>query len=150
MPMRRPLVALAVLALLLTGCAEQQPAQPGGGTSAGSTPGNGVTPTPAPTDSATPAPGDVALTVHRGSPPGGVRRGPAWRLVSADPAASAVRITWYDGAGTGCGTVQDVWVRETSAVVVIDLVRSAVRPGVACPALLAPRTATIPLAAPVG
>ena len=152
--MPRRLAALAaVVVVLLAGCAEQHPAAPPAPapttSPTSSLPGIGA-PTPAPTVSAAPARGQVVLTVHQGPPPPGVRRGPAWQVVSADPASASVGIAWADSVAPGCGAVKDVYVQETAQAVVLDLVHSTPRVGVVCPAVLVPRRATVPLAAPLG
>ena len=157
--MPRRIAALAAVAvLLLTGCAEQHPAappQPATSPSPISSPSTSSpvalnTPTPAPTLSPAPTSGTVHLTVHRGPLPPGVRRGPAWLVVSADPASASVTIAWTDAVSPGCGAVQDAWVQETNDAVVIDLVHSARRVGLMCPLVLAPRRATVTLSAPLG
>jgi hypothetical protein len=146
--MRRSFVALALVVLALAGCAEQHPAgpPPPSGTSESATVPTGM-PTPAPTASA----GGGAVTVHRGTPPAGTPRGPAWEALSTpDPAATSVEIGWWDSPSPDCGAVRDVWVRETSTAVVIDLVRSPRRLGIMCPAVLVPRRANVPLRSPLG
>ena len=50
----------------------------------------------------------------------------------------------------GCGAVRDVYVRETSTSVVIDLVRGTRTAGIMCPAILVPRQAEVPLPSPLG
>jgi hypothetical protein len=155
------IVALAVgAALLLTGCAEQHAAGPpvpatspsavASASPSASVPSALNTPTPAPTLSPAPTAGTVHLTVHRAALPPGVRRGPEWLVVSAAPASTSVTIAWTDAVSAECGAVQDVWVQETSDAVVLDLVHSAHRAGAVCPMVLAPRRATVPLAAPLG
>ena len=158
--MRRSRVLVALLALPLTGfalagCAEQHAATP---------PPGAVTEPPIPTSMPTPTgsasavptpttgtPALVHLTVHQGTPPAGVRRGPAWEPVSTPIATStSVRIGWTDTPSPGCGAVRDVWVRETSASVVIDLVRGTRTAGIMCPAVLVPRQAEVPLPSPLG
>ena len=161
--MRRSRILAALLALPLTGCAlvgcaEQQPAAP---------PAAGIQeeppiPTSMPTSSASaspsgipsPTPGAgslVQLTVHQGTPPAGVRLGPAWEPVSTPLATStSVQIAWTDSQSPGCGAVQDVYVRETSSTVVIDLVRGTRKLGIMCPAILVPRRADVPLPSPLG
>lgn len=157
--MPRRIAALAAVAvLLLTGCAERGPAAPpqpatSPSPAASASPSSPVslnTPTPAPTVSPAPRSGSVTLTVHRGPLPPGVRRGPAWLVVSADPSSASVTIAWTDAVSPGCGAVQDAWVQETSDAVVIDLVHSVRRPDIVCPLVLAPRHATLMLAAPLG
>jgi hypothetical protein len=155
---RRIAALAAVAVLLLSGCAEQQaaaPPQPASSPSpvasaSPSSPAELNTPTPAPTVSPAPTSGSVRLTVHRGALPPGVRRGPAWLVVSADPSSAAVTIAWTDAVSPGCGAVKDVWVQETNDAVVLDLVHSARRPDIVCPLVLAPRRATVTLAAPLG
>lgn len=155
---RRIAVLAALAVLLLTGCAERNPAappQPATSPSAvaSASPTGPValnTPTPAPTVSPAPRSGVVQLTVHRGPLPPGVRRGPAWLVVSADPSSASVTITWTDAVSPGCGAVRDVWVQESNDAVVLDLVRSVRRTDIVCPMVLAPRRATITLAAPLG
>jgi hypothetical protein len=152
----RRIAALSALAvLLLTGCAEQHPAAPPQPATSpspvASSPAPALsTPTPAPTVSPAPRGGVVTLTVHHGAPPAGVRPGPAWVVVSADPASAAVTIAWTDAVSPGCGAVRDVWVQETNDAVVLDLVHSARRVGMMCPLVLAPRRATVTLTAPLG
>lgn len=155
---RRIAVLAALAVLLLTGCAEQHPAappQPATSPSPVASPSTSSpvalnTPTPAPTVSPAPTSGTVRLTVHRGPLPPGVRRGPAWLVVSADPASASVTIAWTDAVSPGCGGVRDVWVQETNDAVVLDLVHSAHRLGVMCPLVLAPRRAAVTLSAPLG
>lgn len=155
--MPRRLAALAAVAvLLLTGCAERQgaaPSQPAASSSpvASASPSTPTsTPTPAPTVSPAPTSGRVTLTVHRGPLPPGVRPGPAWLVVSADPSSASVTITWTDAVSPSCGAVKDAWVEETNDAVIIDLVHSARRSDIMCPLVLAPRHATVTLAAPLG
>ncbi len=162
--MPRRIAALAALAvLLLSGCAEQHaaaPPQPATSPSpvasapapSASAPSPSAlgTPTPAPTVSPAPTSGTVHLTVHRGALPLGVRPGPAWLVVSARPSSASVTISWTDAVAPGCGAVKDVWVQETTDAVVLDLVHSARRTGLVCPMVLAPRRATVALAAPLG
>lgn len=150
--MRRSVVVLAALTLALTGCAEQQPAAP----PATSVPSVSASPPPSAPASAAPTPttgtgGLLHLTVHHGAPPAGVRRGPAWEPLSTPNASStSVLIGWTGAPSPGCGAVRDVWVRETSSSVVIDLVRSARAPGIMCPALLVPQRAEVPLPSALG
>jgi hypothetical protein len=148
------LLTLPLTASALTGCAEQHAAAPP--PSAATQP---PVPTSMPTSSApaspTPTPsgtaGLVRLTVHQGTPPAGVRRGPAWEPVSTPIATStSVRIAWTDSPSPGCGAVRDVYVRETSSSVVIDLVRGTRTPGIMCPAILVPRRAEVPLPSALG
>jgi len=151
------LLALPIAGCLLAGCAEQHAAAP---------PPGAVTEPPIPTSMPTPSasasasgmpsptPGAgalVQLTVHQGRPPAGVRRGPAWEPVSTPLATStSVQIAWTDSPSPGCGAVQDVYVRETSSTVVIDLVRGTRKLGIMCPAILVPRRAEVPLPSPLG
>jgi hypothetical protein len=154
--MPRPIAALAVVAvLLLAGCAERNPAAPPApapSATSSATPSLPAlnAPTPAPTLSSAPTSAAVSLIVHQGPPPAGVRRGPAWLVASAHPAAASVGIAWTDSVAPGCGAAKDVWLQETAVAVVIDLVHSVGRVGVVCPAVLVPRRATVPLAAPLG
>ncbi len=93
----------------------------------------------------------MQLTVHHGSPPAGVRRGPAWEPVSTPIASStSVQIAWEGTPSPGCGAVRDVWVRETSTSVVIDLVRGTRTAGIMCPALIVPQRAEVPLPSALG
>lgn len=142
--MLRPIVALAAVALLLTGCAEQQPAGPPP-TAVTPAPGSSPSESPTATPSTAPTAGSVSLAVHHGTPPATARRGPAWTLVTSDPSSSSVTIAWTDTPSPACGAVRDVWVRESGSTVVVDLVRSNRKAEVMCPAVLVPRTATVPL-----
>lgn len=157
--MPRRIAALAAVALLLlTGCSEQHaatPPQPAtspspAASASTSSPVALNTPTPAPTVSPAPTSGVVHLIVHRGALPPGVRRGPAWLVVSAHPSSAAVTITWTDAVSPGCGAVKDVWVQETNDAVVLDLVHSVRRSDIVCPMVLAPRRATVTLTSPLG
>ncbi|MGN6741739.1 MAG: hypothetical protein ACTHJL_00380 [Amnibacterium sp.] len=146
--MRRSIVALAALALLLTGCAEAQPAAPAP-TAVTPAPGSSLSPSPSATPSSA-APAPVQLTVRHGKPPAGVQRGPAWTLVASSPGSSSVTIAWSDVPTPGCGEVKEAFLREGSSSVVLDLVHSARKTGVVCPTVLVPRQATVTLSAPLG